>query len=728
MKKMLSYLKKYWKSILIVIVLLFTQAICDLSLPNYMSDIINVGLQQSGITSSAPEVISEKGMRLMTLFMTEEEQELVKESYELIEMGNKDYMDSYPLIETSNLYKMKEKDKKLEDAFSNATVAMISYMQAQKTDTETTTNMADFTQIYQMLPILESMPKETFEPFIDGASDNHNSLLNQSGITMVKFLYQEVGMNTDNLQQEYIIKTGFKMIGLALLIALTAIGVGYFSSKIGTGFSRDLRFDVFKKVESFSTVEMKQFGVPSLITRTTNDIQQIQMLIIMALRMMCYAPIMGIGGIIMALGKSVSMSWIIALAVVVLIGLIMVIFAIAMPKFQKMQTLIDKLNLVARENLSGILVIRAFGTQKFEEERFDKANTDLAKTNLFVNRVMIFMMPAMTFIMNGVVALIVWVGAHQIETSAMQVGDMMAFMQYGMQIIMSFLMISMMFIMVPRAGVSIRRVNEILDTTPSILEPKEPKKFDKKQMGVVEFKNVNFRYADAEEDVLHHISFKAMPGKTTAFIGSTGSGKSTLINLIPRFFDVTGGKIFVNGIDVRDASLKDLRESIGYIPQKGVLLSGTIDSNLRYGKEKATKKEIEEAATIAQAMEFIDAKEDKFESEISQGGTNVSGGQKQRLSIARALVKKPAIYIFDDSFSALDFKTDAALRTALKPYTKNSTVLIVAQRISTIMNADQIIVLDQGEIVGMGTHEELLKNCPTYLEIAESQLGKEELS
>lgn len=735
MKKVLSYLKPYWKQLVLVVILLFVQAICDLSLPNYMSDIINVGLQQGGITESAPKAIDQKGYELLTIFMTEEDRQTVADSYELITKDHEDYtnyLEDYPKLEEEDIYVLKsDHDKEeLNTIFSTAMMSFTSLseemMQSENADV-TDGSSIHIEAIYEMIPMLQTIPQEKIEALIEESSSSTSSLASQVGPVFVKMFYQELGVDTDQIQQNYIILTGAKMLGLALIIALTAVLVGFLASRIGTGFARDLRRSVFEKVEDFSNVEMKQYGPASLITRTTNDITQVQMLIVMGLRMICYAPIMGIGGIFMALAKSTSMSWIIALAVIVLICLIMVIFAIAMPKFNKMQKLIDRLNLVARENLNGILVIRAFGTQKFEENRFDEANKNLSKTNLFINRVMTFMMPAMNLIMNGVVLLIVWVGAHQIESSGMQVGDMMAFMQYAMQIIMSFLMIAVMFIMVPRASVSGRRIEEVLETKLVITDPTDPKKFDSKKKGYVEFQNVNFRYADAEEDVLHHISFVAEPGKTTAFIGSTGSGKSTLINLIPRFFDVTGGKVLVNGVDVRDVTMHDLREVIGYIPQKGVLLSGTIDSNLRYGRPEATKKEIKKAAEVSQATEFIESKEKKYDSEIAQGGTNVSGGQRQRLSIARALVKKPDVYIFDDSFSALDFKTDAALRAALKDYTKNSTVLIVAQRISTIMNADQIIVLDRGEIVGKGTHEELLKNCPTYYEIASSQLSKEEL-
>jgi ATP-binding cassette subfamily B protein len=517
------------------------------------------------------------------------------------------------------------------------------------------------------------------------------------------------------------------MLLIALLSAACTVVVGLLAARVAAGLSRNLRKGLFTKVESFSNTEFDKFSTASLITRTTNDITQVQMLVIIMIRMVIYAPIMGAGGVIKALNKSSSMTWIIALAVVVLLGLILTVFVVAMPKFKIIQKLVDRLNLVTRENLTGMMVIRAFNTQSFEEKRFDIANRDLTDTNLFVNRVMVFMMPAMMLIMNGVTLLIVWVGAHQIAESAMQVGDMMAFMQYAMQILFSFLMLSMMFIMIPRASVSAQRIAEVLETEISIRDPKEPKHFDKVE-GIIEFKNVTFRYPEAEGDAISNVSFKALPNQTTAFIGSTGSGKTTLINLIPRFYDVTAGQVLIDGIDVKEVTQHDLRERIGYIPQKGSLFSGTIESNLKYANESATIDDLNKAAEIAQALEFINEKPEGITAEISQGGTNVSGGQKQRLSIARALVKKPKIYIFDDSFSALDFKTDAALRKALKSQTEESTVLIVAQRISTIMNAEQIIVLEDGNVVGMGTHKELMKNCETYQEIALSQLSKEELA
>ena len=732
MRRVLSYLKPYLGQILIVFILLFIQAISDLSLPNYMSNIINVGLQQSGITENHPKAIDQRGYQLMQIFMDEEDRNAMGEGYELITKKSdqyEKYKKEYPTLEKEDIYVQKENadTNKLDDIFGDAVVTMTNFSRSLPREQNSSEQTMDLETLYQMLPILENIPQEQIAPFIEEAKKEESSMLKQAGTVFVKLFYEYLSVDTGKLQQDYIVSTGIKMIGLAFVISLTAVGVGYFSARIGTGFSKDLRKSVFEKTLSFSTVEMKNFSTASLITRTTNDITQIENLVIMGLRMICYAPIIGIGGIIMALSKSASMSWIIALAVIIILCLIFIIFSIAMPKFKLIQKLIDRLNLVARESLNGMLVIRAFSTQKFEKERFDEANKNLANNNLFVLRVISLMMPIMTLVMNGIVILIVWVGAHRIESSAMQVGDMMAFMQYAIQIVMSFLMIAIMFVMIPRSSVSAKRISEVLETENSIKDPKKSKAFNPKKRGYVEFQNVNFRYKDAEEDVLHHITFTAEPGKTTAFIGSTGSGKSTLINLIPRFFDVTGGKILVNGVDVREIKKQDLCDMIGYIPQKGMLLSGTIASNLRYGKKNASLEELKKAAQVAQASDFIEAKEDGYESHIAQGGSNVSGGQKQRLSIARALVKKPDIYIFDDSFSALDFKTDANLRAALKEYTKGSTVLIVAQRISTIMNAEQIVVLDKGEVVGIGTHEELLKNCKTYYEIASSQLGSEEL-
>ena len=590
-------------------------------------------------------------------------------------------------------------------------------------------------KLYEVLPMIQSMPAEALAEFIHTAAQSDSFLHAQMGVTFTKMFYEELGLNINHIQRTYIIMTGLKMLAIAFAGGIAAILVGFFAARMSARVAQRMRRDVFSKVESFSSAEYDKFSTASLITRTTNDIQQVQMLIGMGIRMMCYAPIMGIGGIIFAVNKSVSLSWIIAVAVVVLLGLIGIIFAIALPKFKSLQKLIDRLNLVSRENLSGMMVIRAFGNEAYEEKRFEGANGDLSKTNRFVQRTMAFMMPAMMLLMNCVTLVIVWSGSHAIADSTLQIGDMLAFMQYAMQIIMSFLMIAMMFIMVPRASVSAVRIREVLDTELEITDKKSTvslvdnaKKNNTVVKGKVEFKDVSFRYHNAESDVLEHITFTAKPGQTTAFIGSTGSGKSTLINLVPRFYDVTAGKIEIDGVDIRDIKQEELRDLIGYIPQKGVLFTGNIESNIRYGKELAEITEIEKAIEVAQAKEFVDSTEDGIATSIAQGGTNVSGGQKQRLSIARALVKKPPIYIFDDSFSALDFKTDAALRSALKKYTSDATVLIVAQRVSTIMNAEQIVVLDEGKVVGIGTHKELLATCKEYQEIAESQLSKEELA
>ena len=699
MVKLAKYLKPFIAMILGSIVLLFIQAICDLNLPNYMSDIVNIGLQQGGITSPVPEAVTEKALTQMLPLMSQEDAKALTDSYTLVGAGGKDYEKEYPTSQSENIYVLKDTvADNLEDIWVN-TVGTAYYL------TQGNDLVSAQTKLQSTDPDMRS----------------------QFGIVAVKQFYTDLGVDTAKIQNLYILKTGGIMLLITLIGAAASISVGYLSAKAAAGASRDIRHDLFSKVESFSSKEFDKFSTSSLITRTTNDITQVQMLVIMGIRMFFYAPIMGVGGTIMALHKGPSISWIIALAVVVLIGLIATIFSIALPKFRLNQKLIDRLNLVARENLTGIMAVRAFGNQKFEGERFDKANRDLTQLNLFISRIMVLMFPIMMLIMNLCTLLIVWVGSNQVADSAMQVGDMMAFMQYAMQIIMAFLMISMMFIMVPRASVSAGRIAEVLETEPTIVDPEQSEAFISSQKGIVEFKNVHFRYQGADEDVLENISFTAKPGETTAFIGSTGSGKSTLINLIPRFYDVTSGEIRVDGVDVRKVSQSALHDLIGYVPQKGVLHSGTIASNLRYSKPNAGEEDIRAAAQVAQAMDFISKPDVGFESNIAQGGTNVSGGQKQRLSIARALVKKPQIYIFDDSFSALDFKTDKALRKALKEYTGSSTVLIVAQRVSTIMNAEQIIVLDEGKIVGTGTHVELLKACPTYYEIASSQLSKEEL-
>ena len=747
MIKLAKYLKPFALVLVISIALLFGQAVCDLNLPNYMSEIVNVGIQQSGIENASPEAISAKGLTFMKNFMTDDQNKTIESSYTLLSStdtgsAHDNYVKQYPLLKSENIYVRGSVDtatlNKLNSTFGEATWTFINTMKtlAKQSGTSLSTgtggktdvSQVDFSKVYALEPILKKLPASVIDDARKEALKNSDALLLQSGVAFCKSFYNEVGINVGNIQTGFILKTGLLMILIALAGGAATVMVGYFAAKVSAGVARNLRSDVFKKVESFSNHEFDKYSTNSLITRTTNDVTQVQMLLMMGIRMICYAPIMAVGGTIMALRKSTSMSWIIALACIVLIAIIGVVFSIAIPKFKIVQKLIDRLNLVSRENLNGLMVIRAFGTQKFEEDRFDDANKDLTRNTLFVSRIMVFMMPAMILIMNGVTLLIVWVGANQIATSAMQVGDMMAFMQYAMQIIMSFLMISIMFIMIPRAAVSGARISEVLSAEPSIKDPENTKEFVKDKTGYVEFKDVCFRYDGASDDVLEHITFTAKPGQTTAFIGSTGSGKSTLINLIPRFYDVTSGEVLVNGVNVQGVKQHELRKQIGYVPQKGILISGTIDSNLRYGDKDATDEEIKTAATVAQAMEFIDEKTEGFQSEIAQGGSNVSGGQKQRLSIARALVTNAPIYIFDDSFSALDFKTDATLRRALKKHTGNSTVLIVTQRVSTIIGAEQIIVLDEGKIVGVGTHQELLLSCPTYFEIASSQLSKEELS
>ncbi len=749
MIKLAKYLKPFIPLILIAIVLLFVQAMADLALPDYMSNIVNNGVQQGGIVNAVPDAIRESEMNKLIIFMSPENKAEIIKDYKLIDKNSSEYdkyLKDYPQLSKEPVYVLNKIDKqeisKINPVMGRAFVAVsgIEKIISNPSEAASAGQMLgiDLSKIPagatpdQIFSMLANLPSDQIQK-IQSAIDKQfgtigDKLIIQMAVVSVKAEYSALGMNVNSIQNSYILRTGLIMLLLTLLSAVSTVAVGYFSARTAGGLSRDLRKKVFDKVENFSNAEFDKFSTASLITRSTNDITQIQMLIIMMMRIVLYAPILGIGGIIRALAKSTSMSWIIAVAIIVLLSIILVVFSIALPKFRIIQKLVDRLSLVTRENLSGMMVIRAFNTQKFEEERFDRANTDLTSTNLFINRIMVIMMPIMMLIMNGLSLLIIWVGAHQVAQSSMQVGDMMAFLQYAMMIVMSFLMMSIMFIMVPRASVSAGRVAEVLESSSIINDPKDAKQFDSTICGVVEFKNVSFRYPGAEEDVLCDVSFATKPGQTTAFIGSTGSGKSTIVNLILRFYDATGGNILVDGADVKEVTQYELRNKIGYVPQQSVLFSGTIESNLRYADENASDEKIRSAAEVAQAMEFINDKPEGFKTEISQGGKNVSGGQNQRLSIARALVKNPEILILDDCFSALDFKTDKALRKALKTYSGQSTIIIVAQRVGTVRNAEQIIVLDEGKIAGKGTHKELMESCDTYREIALSQFSKEELA
>ena len=735
MRKLFQFLKPYAPRVLLILCVLVVQAYCDLSLPTYTSNIVNVGIQQSGIDEEIPENISEEEMNRLLLFVSEDDRQDIQNAYEK-SSESFDYDGEVLTLKDS----VKSDNEKL-DALTEEMKLPMMLTAGFENGSDTTKQMeGQLKEQMSQVPGIEKM--SVFDIFgmmddtqraaiVDKITEQMDkmpdSILDQAAISYVKSMYEQIGLDTGHMSTVYILKTGAKMMGLAALGMAASILACLMASRVGSKVGRGLRRDTFRKVIGFSNAEFDKFSTASLITRSTNDIQQIQFLTVMILRIVLYAPIMAIGGILKVSKTNVDMFWIIGLAVLLIVMVVAVLFIVVMPKFKIVQNMVDKLNLVSREILTGLPVIRAFHTEKHEEERFDKANKDLTKLNLFVNRAMTFMMPTMMLVMNGITVLIVWVGGHSINDGAMQVGDMMAFIQYAMQIIMSFLMICMISVMLPRAAVSAERVDEVLKSETKIHDPKEPKTLPKNGKGEVAFEHVSFHYPGAEEDVLHDITFTAKPGETTAFIGSTGCGKSTLVNLIPRFYDVTEGKITIDGQDVRDLTQHALRDKLGYVPQKGVLFSGNIASNIMFGNQDGTEEEMKEAAEIAQATEFIETKPEGYESPIAQGGSNVSGGQKQRLSIARAIAKHPQVFIFDDSFSALDYKTDVTLRHALAEKTRESTVLIVAQRISTILHAEQILVLDDGKIVGKGTHAELLKNCEVYREIAESQLSRAEL-
>ena len=725
MTKILKYLKPYWFSILLAFGLLFGQATCELTMPDYMQNIVNTGIQNSGIESGVYQQISEKTLNSFLMFATDSEKDLITSSYKLVESASasKDLKSEIPALKKENVYLLKDindtKKSSLEDCLTLLQMTVMEVSQAASKQN---------VQIPQLLMMngVDTYRKAAKSEISKLGTSTVSSMSSQ----FLKKEYTDLGMDMEKIQQDYIISSGIKMLGYALASAVCAILVGFLASRIAAGFSKNLRQSVFEKVTHFSNENLNTFSTSSLITRTTNDIQQLQMTIVMFLRIVMYAPIIGVGAILHVIESGANMTWILALCVVVILSVVLLIFMIVMPKFKVMQKMIDKMNSVVRELLDGMLVIRAFNNEKIEEEKFDKANSDITSISLFTTRAMAIMMPIMMLLMNGTTLMILWFGSKQVDAGIIQVGSIMAFMQYAMQVIMAFLMITMVTIMLPRANVSAQRIQEVLNSEITVTDKENTCNFSSSMRGVVSFDNVSFRYPGADEDVLSDISFSTKPGQTTAFIGSTGSGKSTLINLVPRFYDVTSGSICVDGVDIRDVKQADLRSRIGYVPQKGMLLSGDIESNLLYSKKDASENDIQSALDISQSREFVNKKPEGIHSEINQGGTNVSGGQRQRLSIARAIVRKPEIYIFDDSFSALDFKTDAKLREALAASCKEtkSTVLLVAQRISSILHADQIIVLDEGKMVGKGTHEELMESCKVYQQIASSQLTKEELA
>lgn len=745
MLRIFRYLKPYTLSVLVVILLLFGQAMAELSLPNYMSKIVNIGIQQGGIENAVPEVLRSSQLERMLLFLTPDEQAAVRAAYTPLEPSSPAYdrlIRRFPAaVSGETLARVDLTPEQIEtlNPLSGRALLAVSMLEQAASDPAKAAALSqqsgmDLSRLpagADVFALLHQLPPERLQQMVSivrGRFDAlDSSMITQAAAAAVKTEYIALGADAQKLQTAYILRIGGKMLLLTLMVALAVIIISLLSARTGAGFARDLRSDIFSKVASFSKAEFESFSTASLITRSTNDVTQMQMVTTMGMRMLFFAPMMAVGAIIRAVEKSPSMTWIIALGVGTLLVMVITIFSVSLPRFQRIQTLIDRLNLVTRENLSGIMVIRAFNSQEFELKRFDKANIDLTENSLFVGRMMVTLFPLMTLIMSGLSLLIIWVGSHQVAASALQVGDMMAFLQYAMQVVFSFLMISMMFIFLPRAAVSGRRIDEVLRVEPAIKDPPQPKPFDSNSRGLVEFRNVSFRYPNAEENVLCNISFTARPGETTAILGGTGSGKSTLVNLIPRFFDVSEGEIYVDGVDVREVAQADLRQRIGYIPQHGVLFTGTVASNLRYGNENATAEELAQAAQTAQAADFIAEMEGGMDAPIAQGGTNVSGGQKQRLAIARALLKHPPIYIFDDALSALDYKTDARLRRALANETNRSTMLIVTQRVSTIKHAEQIVVLDDGEIVGKGTHDQLMQSCETYREMVASQLSGEEL-